>query len=459
MKIKRILIVILFLLGISCGLISRVPNAVVPIIPNTGATAVPTSSPDSPYVPPQCSGQPVATLPAATTEALPTPSNPPNPQLSKDQQLQLLDEIAAPIPSLYVYPDLNGLNWPATVAKYRARIEAGLTTEAFYDQMKAMIAELHDNHSQYESPADVAAANAQLSGHNDYVGIGVEIAPFPKDNDLSVLLVFPGSAAEHAGLKPHDNLLKVDGIPLVQNGQPETQLVRGPACSAEVLTVQTPGSQPRNITLLRYAVSSYIPIVARLVTTTDGSRIGYIFLPSFFDDTIPTQVKQALQQFGHLDGLILDNRFNPGGSSTVVEPILSYFTNGLLGHFVSRTDSQPFGVQADPVENSQTVPIVILVGKDTASFGEIFSGIMKDIGRAKVVGETTPGIVEILNSHVFSDGSRLWLAQERFQELHSTANWSKTGIVPDVQADAPWDTFTFDTDPSVLAAVKLLGHK
>ncbi len=279
-----------------------------------------------------------------------------------------------PIPSLYVYPDLNGLNWPATVAKYRAMIEAGLITDAFYTEMKNMINELGDDHSQYESPADVAAAAAELSGHNDYVGIGVEIAPFVQNDLLSVSWSFLALAADHAGIKPHDNLLSVDGIPLVKNGQPLAQLVRGPACSAAVVTVQTPGTKPRNITMLRYAIQSYVPIVAQLVTTQDGSRIGYIFLPSFFDDTIPGQVKQALQQFGQLDGLILDNRMNPGGSSTVVEPILSYFTNGLLGHFVSRTQSSPFEVSADPVDNSQTVPMVILIGKDTASFGELFSG-------------------------------------------------------------------------------------
>jgi carboxyl-terminal processing protease len=237
-----------------------------------------------------------------------------------------------------------------------------------------------------------------------------------------------------------------------------TQLVRGPACSAAVVTVQTPGEKPRDVTVLRSDVNSPIPINAQLVTTHDGSHIGYIYLPSFFDETIPGQVKQALQQFGQLDGLILDNRMNPGGSSNVVEPILGYFTGGVLGNFVGRTETRPVEVNADPVGNSQTVPLVVLVGEDTVSFGEIFTGILQDIGRARVVGQTTLGNVEILNSHNLSDGSRLWLAQERFVELHSQADWEKTGIIPDVQAYANWDTFTFQNDPSIAAAVKLLGH-
>ena len=464
MNIKRILIVIVLLLGISCNLASQVPvSTSTSIQPTLTPTALPTSTtrPTStaPYIPTECTGQAVATLPAATTEAEPTPSDGTNLPLSKDEQLNVFYELAAPIPSLYVYPDLNGLDWPAIVARYRAKVEAGLDTETFYTQMGNLINELGDDHSQFESPAQVAASNAELAGHNDYVGIGVQILPLPAKGLLSILQVFPGSSADHAGLKPHDNLLAVDGLPLVKNGVASAQLVRGPACSAAVLTVQTPGGAPRNVTLLRYDIKTSIPIIASLVTTHDGSRIGYIYLPSFFDETIPGQVRQALEQFGSLDGLILDNRMNPGGSSDVIEPILGYFTDGILGNFVSRTDSRHMKVSADPVGNSQNVPLVVLVGVDTVSFGEIFSGILQDIGRAKVVGQTTLGNVEILNSHDLSDGSRLWLAQERFVELHSQADWEKTGIIPDFQAYADWDTFTFENDPSIAAAVSLLGHK
>ncbi len=463
MNAKRILVIAIALLftTVSCSLLSIIPIPTTPTaeIPSTGGTPVATSLPGQVYVPPECAGKPIATLPAATTEALPTPSLAPNPTLTKDQQLSLLDQISAPIPSLYVYPDLNGLNWTNTVAKYRAKIEAGLTTDAFYSEMQNMIGELGDNHSFYESPAEVAASSAQLAGKNDYVGIGVEITPEINRSDISVVLVFPGSAAEHAGLQPHDDLVSVDGIPLVKNGAPLTQLVRGPACSVAVLTVQTPGEPSRQVMVMRYEVKSAQPIVARLVTTTDGSRIGYIFLPSFFDETIPAQVAQVLQQWGNLDGLILDNRLNGGGSSDVVDPILSYFTDGLLGHFVSRTASREVSVSANPINNSQTVPMVVLVGDGTASFGEIFSGIMKDMGRAKIVGKTTQGKVEILDSHQFSDGSVLWLAQERFVELHSTADWKKTGIFADVTAFADWGSFTFDNDPSIAAALQLLGHK
>ena len=150
---------------------------------------------------------------------------------------------------------------------------------------------------------------------------------------------------------------------------------------------------------------------------------------------------------------------NGGGSSSVVYPIFGYFTSGTIGHYISRAKTDALTITADPVANSQTVPLVVLVGQDTFSFGEIFSGALQDIGRAKVVGQTTSGHVEILQGYNFDDGSESWIAAERFDPIHSHANWKKTGIIPDVQAYADWDTFTFENDPSVAAAVKLLGHQ
>jgi C-terminal processing protease CtpA/Prc len=101
---------------------------------------------------------------------------------------------------------------------------------------------------------------------------------------------------------------------------------------------------------------------------------------------------------------------------------------------------------------------VILVSEETVSFGEIFSGLLQDIGRAKLAGQTTLGNVETLSGYSFRDGSRAWLARERFDPPVSHADWERDGIHPDLEAHADWDTFTFENDPGIVAALKLLGH-
>jgi C-terminal processing protease CtpA/Prc len=104
------------------------------------------------------------------------------------------------------------------------------------------------------------------------------------------------------------------------------------------------------------------------------------------------------------------------------------------------------------------VPLVVLVSEETVSYGEVFSGVLRDAGRARIVGQATLGNVEILHGYYFDDGSRLWIAEETFTPVNSQANWEQTGIIPDVEAHADWDTFTFENDPGVAAAVTLLGH-
>ncbi len=453
MKVKHLITV-----GALCS--SLACNYVMELFTGTGMeTQTPLSGIPAPiYMPPQCQGLPIATISPQVALVEATPFLQANPDVSPDVQKQVFNDVVDIVNDVYVYPDFNGQDWAGITARYQTRVGSGLNTVDFYIDMKSMIFELNDEHSYFETPLEVAAAEDELAGQGEYVGIGVYIQPEIEKELVSVISVFPDSPAEYSGLKAHDSILKMDGVPVIQNGEDRTDIILGPECSAVVLTVQSPGEAPRDITLMRQPIHSSQKIDARLVPAIDGSRVGYIFLPTFFDQTIPGQVADALQEFGELDGLIIDNRLNGGGSSDVVEPILSYFVSGHLGDFISRSETRPLNIEADPIHNSQTVPLIVLVSEDTVSFGEIFSGALRDVGRAQIVGEPTLGNVEILHGYSLDDGSLLWIAEESFRPLNSGENWELTGIIPDQVAFADWHTFTFETDPSIPAALKLLEH-
>jgi carboxyl-terminal processing protease len=425
------------------------------LTPTATVTLTPTPTPLVPaFIPPECATVPLATVPPdaalqATPEFQVT-------EISKEEQLRILEELGNIVEDIYVYPNFNGKDWNGIQANYRARIEAGLDTQSFYNEMSTMIEELGDEHSFFLSPIEVAESEAELRGEIQFVGVGIYVQPDFERERLIVISTYPGSPAEYGGIQHHDSILSVDGRPIID--EPINRL-RGPQCSAVVVTVQSPGEAPRDVMLVRYAIQGNVPIDARLVPTTDGSKIGYIFIPSFFDGTLPRQIENALNEFGPLDGLILDLRMNGGGSSSVAYPIMEFFVNGRLGDFVSREEARPLEIDANEIQNSQSVPLVVMVSQDTVSFGEIFAGVLKDAGRAKIVGETSLGNVEVLHGYDFDDGSQIWLAAETFDSAFSDANWEETGIVPDVQAFAEWDTFYFETDPSIAAAVNLLGHQ
>ena len=457
MKLKQFAYFILIASMLACNFVtSRLTPSTATPVPTLTATLEPLTPA---YIPSSCQNIALATISPAMALAQPTPELQANPEISQDLQQKVFDDVVDVIEQVYIYPDFNGNDWPAMVSKYRAKIDAGLDTENFYSEMQSMITELGDEHSSFESPVDVAVSEADLAGNNDFVGVGIYVLPQLDKDQASIISVFPDSPAEYSGLKAHDNILAVDGLPIIDNGKSYIYLARGPECSATVLTIKSPGQESRDVMLVRQRIQSSLLIDARLVPTTDGSRIGYIFIPTFFDQMIPQQIEDALNDFGPLDGLILDNRLNGGGSSDVIEPILSFFTSGNLGQFVSRKDSRPLQISANPIQNSQDVPLIVLVSEETVSFGEVFAGVLRDSERAKIVGQTSLGNVEILHGYDFDDGSRIWIAEETFDPSISHANWEESGIIPDVEAHADWDTFIFDTDPSVAAALSLLGHK
>lgn len=460
MIIKRIVFGLLILSLLACNFVTQmiVPPTATPIPTITAsATILPTltATPLAPaYIPPECAAVPLATI--APDQALQATPDVEITEISKEQQLSILSELGHVVAELYVYPDFNGKDWNEIQSRYRAKIEAGLDTRTFYQEIAAMIEELGDEHSFFLSPMEVAEAEAELRGDVEFVGVGIYGDPDFERGRLTVIATFPGSPAEHAGIRDHDSILFVDGEPIQEEFG---NRMRGPQCSAVVLTVQSPGEAPRDVMLVRYAIQGNVPIVARLVPTADGSKIGYIFIPSFFDETLPAQIENALNNFGPLDGLILDVRMNGGGISTVTYPIMAYFVGGRLGQFISRNDSRSLEIEPNEIQNSQSVPLIVMVSEGTASFGEIFAGLLRDTGRAKVVGQTSLGNVEVLTGYHFEDASQIWLAAETFDSAFSDTNWEETGIVPDVQAFAEWDTFYFENDPSIAAAVNLLGHQ
>ena len=401
------------------------------------------------------------TLPPASLS--PAPSNSPASSLTPRPspsalQLQVFEELWAAVNDNYLYPDFNGLDWNAVHLEYRQRIQAGMSDEEFYTAMKDMIYRLGDDHSSYLSPQEVTEQDAQYTGSYDYAGIGVMISAVPERNLGTILLVFPDSPADRAGLQPHDNLLEIDGQSLVEGLTLRRELLRGPEGTTIQVTVQSPGQPPRQVSITRKRIDGTLPILRQNMSSPGGKRIGYIFLPTFNDQNIDDQVGQALIDLSvssPLDGLIIDDRQNVGGSSEVLLDTLAYFTNGPVGSLVTRQGEHPLAVTGKDIAGSQRIPLVVMIDQGAISFGEVFAGVLKDLGRAFLIGEQTAGNVEVLAIYNLPDGSRAMIASMTFRPLNQPGqDWEKTGILPDMLVLTAWDQFTLENDPAIQAALQ-----
>lgn len=387
----------------------------------------------------------------------------PNPQfLTPDPEttarhLRVFTELWEIVRDDYVYPDHNGADWDAIGQEYRARVESGFSDEDFWLAMDEMLIELGDDHSIFLSPAVAADEEQMRSGELEYVGIGVYAVPVPAKDYSVVLLVLPDSPAARAGIRPHDRILSVDGRPACcdEFGYDYLYLLLGAEGSQVELRVQSPGGVARAVTVPRARILESLPVETRRLE----GNVGYILIPTLWDETVVERVREALEELsaeGELDGLVLDMRVNGGGSDVALEGLLAFFSDGEMGRYTSSWGEEPLRVEGIDVHGSQRVPLVILVGRETVSFAEVFSGVLAEAGRARIVGRATLGNVEIMYGYDFEDGSRAWIAQESFRPPSGT-DWEETGILPDVEIPLDWDEFTVENDPQLDAALDLLN--
>lgn len=424
------------------------------------ATSSLSSAPTQPTLQPTtqlAEDTPIAEQPQATA----TPTLKP---LNKGDQIAIFEELWDIVSEDYLYADFNGLDWDQIEVDYRQKIDDGLSTEDFYLAMDEMIYALNDEHSIFLNPQMVAAEEAEYAGDNDYVGIGVYISYYPEKQRAVILLTFPGGPAEQAGLKARDSVLAVEGVALDDEEGAAIDMLLGVEGTQVTITMQSPGDEePREMTITRGRITGSLPVPREVLTTSDGKRIGYLIIPTFADSGIGVKVGEALEELttgDPLDGIIIDNRLNSGGFDNVMSTSLGYFTSGAVGNFSNRRGDELLRVRGDDVGGSSELPLVVLVGPDTASFGEIYSGILKDQGRATLIGETTNGNVEILWGYNFDDGSRLWLAHDTFKPINNpNADWEHEGIVVDISAPAPWEEYTTATDPAILASLDFFDEQ
>ena len=428
--------------------ISTAPPALtIPLPPTNGDYLVPPTNGD--YLVPPTNGDYLATPAVVDAE-------------TTARHQRIFEQLWNTLNTQYVYPDFNGVDWPAVRLEFEAQIGRGLDDEAFWRAMAEMVDRLHDNHSTFLTPREAREEDDQLQGEYAYIGIGVYAATPEAERHAVILSVFPGSPAEEAGLRAHDAILAIDGQPVVNpDGTDNLDRIRGASGTSITLILKSSGEAPREVTLVRRRVAGALQASGHLLPAgTAGRRIAYLIVPTLWDATIEASTRQALSDLmagGRLDGLIVDMRINGGGVSTNLLTLLGFFTSGRHGDFSGRDQSRPLLVSADPIGNSQDVPLIILISPETQSYAEVFSGVLREAGRAQLVGATTAGNIETIYGYDFEDGSRAWIARETFVPS-SGDDWEDTGIVPDVTIDLAWDEFTEENDPYIAAALDLLAQ-
>lgn len=305
--------------------------------------------------------------------------------------------------------------------------------EVEYAMMNGMLKTL-DPHSFFINPESFEEMQVNNDGHFGGLGITIGI----REGRLTILYPLADTPAWRSGLKAGDHIDKIGRESTVNMELNEAvRKLRGVEGTQVTITVADDDGMEREVTLTRARID--VPTV-KFAYAGDG--VGYVQVLHFakqtydnLDEALDDLDTQAIADGqGHLQGLVLDLRGNPGGyleqavlmadkflkSGTIVT------TEGMAGTAREPKAARRFGTEDD-------LPIVVLVDSGSASASEIVAGALKNQDRALVMGTRTfgKGSVQNLYERNFDSGA-LKLTIARYL-TPGDVSIQGVGILPDVE--------------------------
>ena len=263
------------------------------------------------------------------------------------------------------------------------------------------IANTYDPHTEYFAPVDKAKFDQAMTGR--FEGIGASLQE--KDGQIKVVDIIPGSASYRQGeLKPGDIIQRVaqgSAEPVPVEGMRIDKaivLIKGKKGTEVRLTVKKADGSVRIIPIIRDIVIIKETYAQSAVINDNGKKFGYIKLPSFYADfndnggrSSATDMKKELEKLTkeNVQGIVLDLRFNGGGSLTDAVEMAGLFIDSGPVVQVKASQGAPNVLNDRDPRVQYSGPLVVLVNKYSASASEILAAAIQDYKRGVIMGSAS----------------------------------------------------------------------
>jgi carboxyl-terminal processing protease len=296
------------------------------------------------------------------------------------------------------------------------------------DAIRGMLTGL-DPHSAYLVAEEYQELKEGTMGQ--FGGLGIEVTM--ENGFVKVVTPIDDTPAQRAGVKTGDLIVRLDDKPVKGMALSDAvKLMRGEPGSKILLTIVREGAEaPLKITLVRDVVK-----VKSVKSRILEKNYGYVRISSFQSGT-GESLKEALaslkkENLGHLKGLVLDLRNNPGGVlNAAVEVSDAFLKSGLIVYTEGRIENSEMRFNAAPDDLIDGAPMVVLINAGSASASEIVAGALQDQKRAVIMGEKSFGKGSVQTILPTSNGAAVKLTTARYY-TPSGRSIQAEGIEPDI---------------------------
>lgn len=313
-----------------------------------------------------------------------------------------------------------------------------------------------DPHTGYFNPKEKQDFDINMGGKLE--GIGARLRQ--EDDYIKVVEIIAGGPAWKG------KELEVDDVFLAvtqEGGEPvdvvgmrtddAIQMIRGKKGTVVILTTKKPDGKIVDIRIERDEVIIDESFARSVIIDIPDiiENVGYIKLPKFYSsfekedgNSCAKDVAKELEKLkeNNVNGVILDLRFNTGGSlNDVVEMAGLFIEEGPIVQVKGRK-SRPY-VHSDSDPNVQyDGPLIIMTNANSASASEILAAAMQDYGRAVIVGGKSTfgkGSVQrfydldraIRGNDEFKPLGNIKMSVQKFFRVNGGSTQLK-GVIPDI---------------------------
>ena len=348
---------------------------------------------------------------------------------------------------------MHGVNWDKMKQVYEPLVNFVSEREEMQDIVNMMIGELNASHTGLSGGGRPGEAVARVTSRHP----GFELEP-DSSGFFKVTVVYKQSPADKdwIKIKTGDFVLAIDGHEIKSGDNYWKYYALAPSTKIDFTVNSRPtieGAWKVSLTpgpaaaVGNWQYDKWVDDRRAAVDKLSGGKVGYLHIRQMNEPSL-RKFERDLGTLRDKDALIIDQRFNPGGS--IDQELLE-----ILGQRQYQYTRVRDSINVKRPLRGFYGPMVVMENERSTSDAEVFPDGFRTLKLGKIVGVTTYGAVIGTGAFQMMDGSTIRTPSSGLWNVNGT-NLENYGVPPDVYIDNTPKDFLDGRDAQIEKAVEVL---